>query len=716
MLRRVHYKWVSGVLEPSLAHAARLVLGLEPRPELLHLGTRIVHRIGHSSKQLSSQTPISGILDEVGGGLLVVGGPGAGKTTLLLQLCDELIDRAEHDLNRPIPVVFNLASWARDRSPIDDWLVDELQNNYQVPPAIAVQWLKRDALALLLDGLDEVAETYRAACAEALNVWRQEHGLVPMVICSRTHELMTLAVRLRLEEAVELQSPSDAEVDHYLGYLEITGTPIGDLRNALTYDNDLRQLLRSPLQLHIVALAYHGRSPTALYGPGTQQQKQSALWKAYVDRMFEQRPLDPNRGYTAEQAREWLGWLAKRLQDRDETEFHLDRLTPEWLSPLPYERRTRVTTGLVDGLVAGLGSGIGFSLLREGFGLELGLSVGLVFGIGAGLVFGLVGGLLFGLAGGLTIRVESAQGLRWSWSNLGRGLARKRSLGGRMEGARAAQSTPGTSENVLLAVAFGLGAGFAAGVVTGIVGGLAFGLAGGLAAGLGCGLGVGMVALLASGVPIRAEPTEQVRWSWSNLGSGLTRGLTAALIGGAAFGVAGWLAFGAVFGLNLGVIFGLTVSLATVMIGGFVGGLRDERAIPNEGTRRSGRHALVVGTASGLVSGMIFGLSIAMAGLVRESADGLSAGLGFGLVFGLATGLVFGGAAYLQHFVVRAWLVRENCAPWHYGRFLEAMAQRLLLLRIGSAYLFAHRLLRNYLADSYGDRFDARTEKRSDRP
>ncbi len=29
MLQRVRYKWISGVLEPSLAHAARLALGLE---------------------------------------------------------------------------------------------------------------------------------------------------------------------------------------------------------------------------------------------------------------------------------------------------------------------------------------------------------------------------------------------------------------------------------------------------------------------------------------------------------------------------------------------------------------------------------------------------------------------------------------------------------------------------------------------------------------
>jgi hypothetical protein len=37
MLQRVHYKWIAGVLEPSLARAAHLVLGLEPRPDLLDL-------------------------------------------------------------------------------------------------------------------------------------------------------------------------------------------------------------------------------------------------------------------------------------------------------------------------------------------------------------------------------------------------------------------------------------------------------------------------------------------------------------------------------------------------------------------------------------------------------------------------------------------------------------------------------------------------------
>jgi len=119
-----------------------------------------------------------------------------------------------------------------------------------------------------------------------------------------------------------------------LATLEATGTPIGDVRTALVSDRELRELLRSPLLLHVVALDYHGRPAPALYAPGTLEQRQAWLWEAYVARMFEQRPLDPGSGYTDEQALDWLAWLARGLRDRGQTEFHLDRLAPEWL-PTP---------------------------------------------------------------------------------------------------------------------------------------------------------------------------------------------------------------------------------------------------------------------------------------------------------------------------------------------------------------------------------------------
>lgn len=190
-----------------------------------------------------------------------------------------------------------------------------------------------------------------------------------------------------------------------------------------------------------------------------------------------------------------------------------------------------------------------------------------------------------------------------------------------------------------VATVFGLVGGLAAGLSSGLLFGLTLGLLAALAAGLGCGLTVALVLGLSG--ELLFEQSEQLRWSWSNLRTGLSR----ALFGG----LAGGLVFGLLF-------------------------------------------ALVFGASAGLTFGLVFGLTVALAG-------GLSAGLGFGLVFALTVAMVFGGAACLQHYVVRAWLVRDKIAPWQYGPFLEAMAQRLLLRRSGSAYLFTHRLLRDYLAD-----------------
>jgi len=291
MLPRVRNKWVTGVLEPSLAHAARLVLGLESRPDTLDLGTRARRQRGRPPMPLSEGTPISDVFENTGSGMLILGAPGAGKTTLLLQLAEQLIGRAEGDPERPIPVVVNLASWARERQPLTDWLAGELNDSYKVPLHVAREWIARDALVLLLDGLDEVADTYRAACVEAINAYRQAHGLVPLAVCSRTRELEALTTKLRLEEAVELQPPSDAQVEIYLGYLEETGTPLADVRAALAGDQALRELLHSPLMLHVVALAYHGRPAAGLQEPGSLGERRARLWDAYVMRMFEQRPL-----------------------------------------------------------------------------------------------------------------------------------------------------------------------------------------------------------------------------------------------------------------------------------------------------------------------------------------------------------------------------------------------------------------------------------------
>jgi hypothetical protein len=585
MLRRVRFKWIADVLEPSLADAARLALGLERRSDVLDLGTRTRRQPGRSPALLSENVPIIEVFENAGSEMLILGAPGAGKTTLLLQLADQLTERAKHDPTQVIPVVLNLASWARERQPLDVWLAQELRDSYGVPPRIARAWIKSDALALLLDGLDEVAEPHRAACVETVNAYRQEHGLVPLVVCSRTRELEALTARLRLGEAVELQPPTDAQVEIYLGYLEETGTPLSDIRAVLAVDPALRELLHSPLMLHVVALAYHGQPATGLQEPGTLKERQARLWDKYLTRMFEQRPLDESKsGYTREDALRWLAWLAGALQDRNQTEFQLDRLVPEWLPHEGHWRtRAHFVTGVSVGLIVGSAAWLAF---------------GLAFGARIGLAFGLAVGLLLGLDAGTAER-------------------RKRDI----------------------------------------------------------------------------RPVEQVRWYWPQLFIGLVVGLVVGLVGGLVAALV--LGFGGGLGFTLGAVLG------GALIGGLRSSLQDDRAMPNEGIKRSAKHALRFGFAAALAAGLIGGLaSLLGVGLAIGLGIGMAGAMVGGLAIGLVTETHTGISACLQHYAVRAELVHAKVAPWRYGSFLEAMTYRLLLHRNGSGYLFVHRLLREHLANS----------------
>src|SRR5438132_5890595 len=68
------------------------------------------------------------------------------------------------------------------------------------------------------------------------------------------------------------------------------------------------------------------------------------------------------------------------------------------------------------------------------------------------------------------------------------------------------------------------------------------------------------------------------------------------------------------------------------------------------------------------------------------------------LVSGLYGWLDFGGAAYLQHYLLRWILWRSRALPWHYVRFLEEATERILLQRVGGGYRFIHPLFLEHFA------------------
>jgi predicted NACHT family NTPase len=121
---------------------------------------------------------------------------------LLLELARELLQRAHQDEALPMAVVFNHSSWATEQQPLASWLIAELDTKYQIPRPLATTWIEMDQVLPLLDGLDEVVTEHREACVGAINTYRQAHGMLPTIVCSRLTDYQTLPTRLQLGAAV----------------------------------------------------------------------------------------------------------------------------------------------------------------------------------------------------------------------------------------------------------------------------------------------------------------------------------------------------------------------------------------------------------------------------------------------------------------------------------------------------------------------------------
>lgn len=254
---------------------------------------------------------------------------------------------------------------------------------------------------------------------------------------------------------------------------------------------------------------------------------------------------------------------------------------------------------------------------------------------------------------------------------------------------------------------FGLVIGLVFGLVYGLLVGLVFGLLVGLLAGLLAGLVVGLLEWRLSRQMIRL--TETLRWSWKHSRTGLTFGLLVGLLVGLLLGLLSGLTSGLLVGLLLGLFVGLLVGLNS----GFSGHplLTQDRRKPNQGIHTSGWNALRLGAATGLLSGPLFGLLLGLlsglnAGhpvfsLMPVRLNGLSTslvGLLSGLFAGLLLGMVFGGLAYVQHYLLRWSLASQRALPWRAVPLLEEATRCILLQRVGGGYRFIHPLLQAYFA------------------
>jgi hypothetical protein len=774
MLDRVQSIWIEGVLEPSLQGTAQIVLALQNKPSAIVTPLWSVLREFEKTKLLSSaDSSIVQVYDHASGEVLILGEPGAGKTTLLLELTCDLLKRACQDETHPLPVVFSLSSWSTRRQPLTEWLASELHTRYQVPPPLARSWIETDQVLPLLDGLDEVAAPHRVACVEAINTYRRVHGLLPTVVSCRQTDYLMLSSRLLLRTAVVVQPLTPEQIETCL---ESVGEQAETLHAALRQDEDLRELATTPLMLTVLLLAFRGTSADQISKQTSLSDKREQIFASYMQQMLKHRGTSKRYQpeqithwltslaqqmkrqnqtlfYLEQMQPDWLSnnrmlwmynWFAVRLPGV--LMGMLVGLTINVFMSYSSSVFHLLPSLLIGGLLGGLLSegsvpqrptvsgGKAWSTLGSRF--LLWLLVGALIGLGSGLPIGLRSVLIFSLCSvplqfllgknsTLEAHVPTQPPLKAAvWKR----LIRKNEI-----------------RNGLLV-----------GLILGLSYGLSAGLDYGLVLGLSYGLSAGLLSILLIGKSTLVQPTDLLAWSWRSLGKSLFSKshviTTVRFI--ALIGLIAGLSIKQNLGLSYGLIAGLSTGLGYWLVLGLlqsVSGVTIEdqrRVVPNQGIHRSALNGLVFGLIStvivGLVVGLIIGLSshgsqvdrliavlsaipstglstvfIAALSSALSSAlsVGLSAGLIAGLIAGLSTGLItgllYGGLAFLRHYVLRFLLWRTGSIPRHYVAFLDYAAERILLRKIGSGYIFLHRFVLDYFAaQEIAPVFNETTERR----
>ena len=419
---------------------------------------RSLEIFGGSKTQLDSTEKLIEVFerDDIAGKLLILGAPGSGKTTTLLELARDLIQRAQHHTEQPIPVLFELSDWNSDKpglakrnvsASFAKWLAADLKFRHNIPKAITRKWIKTGQLLPLLDGLDELELTQQQLCIQKINDFLKiSSGQSFIVICSRQDEYIEgEAILEKLRGSIVLQSLKEEQIETYLQQLECE-----PLWQIIKNDTEgLLALAKIPLLLTLmpVAVAYSDewrQVERSFSDPKECQDYQGKccqdLFDAYIKLRLEQ-PHNHQR-YKPKKVKHWLIWLAKTLKEGNQTEFRIEKIQPSLLKTIKQKLVYQLIIGLiigltggliggllsnlVDGIILGIICGIAYSIFKNKiesaeasifygdkskeeviiglvFALTIGLIVWLVFGATFWMINELMFWLVFGFLGGIII-------------------------------------------------------------------------------------------------------------------------------------------------------------------------------------------------------------------------------------------------------------------------------------------------------------------------
>lgn len=611
-----------------------------------------------TTEQLRSGTlnDLLGVYGGINSGRLVVlGGPGAGKSGAGIRLLrDALAHRADltaEDRARvpvPVPVLVTPQGWDPTAELFAEWLADRLARDYALLRApeygddAAMRLIEGGHLAVILDGLDEMPEALRSVALRALD----QQVTFRLVVLSRSEELVAAVSggHLRGAAALELLPIGPQQAAEYLARCQIDPLP-APWQHVVDHlwehpDGVLAKALDTPLTLTLVRDTYGPGEGVDELIDGHRFGSREAVEDHLLDRVltaaYARHPGRPASPYTVDQARQWLGRLARRMKEEGTRDLAWWRI-PRWVPAWPRAFATVAVISLVCAfLVESLVVLAAHLNLLSAFRVEPLTALAVVFGKALGF------GFMFGA--GLFLM-----------SPPGRGSSLQR---GRLRWSRT---------DILMILLLGLGVGFGFGLERGVGLGLEIGLVGGLVSGFVVGLGF----VLGGGPP---QQLGWLRWSRTDTRTNLYTGLVVGLVAGLGYGLLHGLRFGLVFGFIVGIGYMLVIvvggrpsqqrsqlrwsrtDLPTTLLIGLViaivstGGygiiyvlivVLSERPPPQRSRLRWSRITTPTTLLTGLMAGLVLGLGY---GLVYALTTGLEYGLGLrlGLSPGLALGLVFG--------------------------------------------------------------------------
>jgi hypothetical protein len=289
--------------------------------------------------------------------LVVLGEPGAGKTVLAILLTLGLLEHRQAH-GGPVPVLLAPSSWNPYTEHLHTWvagkLVDDypaLANTHIFGPDVGVRLVTGGHILPVLDGLDEMPISLRAAAIEAVNLATADS---PLVVTCRSSEYQAAVTGggsvLAAAAVIELEPVGVRDVITFLA----TSAVAGDDRWAgvFTYlraypDGPLAAVLSSPLMVALARTVYTdpASDPTELLNFGRFDNRASIeehLLDAFVPAAYADHPLPPapNRPirtaphYPPRQAHAYLTFLAQHLQQRRTSDLAWWQLHYA-LAPLP---------------------------------------------------------------------------------------------------------------------------------------------------------------------------------------------------------------------------------------------------------------------------------------------------------------------------------------------------------------------------------------------